>query len=108
MLHLFENGFVMRSILAVIALFCCTTSNAQLSIVTPSKGAAMGSEPYSPGKRAAYTEKLKHSTTLFVLQYKDYEHLAAFDRAIKEVWTYTPYKIIKPEELANYEGKDGY
>lgn len=50
----------------------------------------------------------KKTTTLFTLQYADYAELEKFDQAIKKNWTITPYKIIKPEELANYETLANY
>lgn len=53
-------------------------------------------------------ELLKKTTTLFTLQYKDYTELEKFDEAIKKSWTITPYKIIKPQELASYNTLDNY
>lgn len=53
-------------------------------------------------------ETLKKTTTLFTLQYADYAELEKFDRAIKKNWTITPYKIIKPEELARYDTLSNY
>ena len=54
----------------------------------------------------AQKEKLdsfKITTTLFTLQYNDYEELEKFNEAIKKVWTITPFKIIKPNEIAKYD-----
>lgn len=53
-------------------------------------------------------ETFKKTTTLFTLQYADYAELEKFDRAIKKNWTITPYKIIKPEELARYDTLSNY
>ncbi|TCD27269.1 hypothetical protein EZ456_08680 [Pedobacter psychrodurus] len=53
-------------------------------------------------------EAFKKTTTLFTLQYADYAELEKFDRAIKKNWTITPYKIIKPEELARYDTLSNY
>ncbi|CAH0227033.1 hypothetical protein SRABI27_02375 [Pedobacter sp. Bi27] len=53
-------------------------------------------------------ETFKKTTTLFTLQYTDYAELEKFDRAIKKNWTITPYKIIKPEELARYDTLSNY
>ncbi|WP_316739834.1 hypothetical protein [Pedobacter aquatilis] len=50
----------------------------------------------------------KKTTTLFTLQYKDYAELEKFDEAIKKSWTITPYKIIKPEDLAKYDTTANY
>ncbi|WP_426326270.1 hypothetical protein [Pedobacter sp. R-06] len=53
-------------------------------------------------------ETFKKTTTLFTLQYTDYAELEKFDQAIKKNWTITPYKIIKPEELARYDTLANY
>lgn len=58
-----------------------------------------------------FSEKLailKTTTTLFTIQYKDYAELEKFEQAIKKTWTITPYKIIKPEELAAYDKLENY
>lgn len=63
------------------------------------------------GSSAADSQKLevfKKTTTLFTLQYADYDELEKFDRAIKKSWTITPYKIIKPEELSRYDTVANY
>ncbi|RZL14102.1 MAG: hypothetical protein EOO96_31105, partial [Pedobacter sp.] len=63
------------------------------------------------GKESIPHEKLeifKKTTTLFTLQYQDYAELEKFDAAIKKSWTITPYKIIKPEELAKYDTTANY
>lgn len=53
-------------------------------------------------------EIFKKTTTLFTLQYSDYAELQKFDEAIKNTWTITPYKIIKPEELSRYDTVANY
>jgi len=63
------------------------------------------------GKALLNSQKLeifKKTTTLFTLQYADYVELEKFDQAIKKNWTITPYKIIKPEELARYDTLANY
>lgn len=63
------------------------------------------------GKALFNSQKLevfKKTTTLFTLQYTDYAELEKFDQAIKKNWTITPYKIIKPEELARYDTLANY
>ena len=63
------------------------------------------------GKALLNSQKLeifKKTTTLFTLQYADYAELEKFDQAIKKNWTITPYKIIKPEELARYDTLANY
>jgi len=51
---------------------------------------------------------LKNTTTLFTLQYADYAELKEFEEAIKKTWTITPFKIIKPDELAGYDALPNY
>jgi len=53
-------------------------------------------------------QQLRKTTTLFVLQDRDYEHLEDFDKAIKSAWTFTPYKIIRREEIISYGRRPGY
>ncbi|WP_343523389.1 hypothetical protein [Pedobacter sp.] len=53
-------------------------------------------------------EVFKKTTTLFTFQYGDYAELEKFEQAIKETWTITPYKIIKPDELAKYDTLANY
>ncbi|MDN3585141.1 hypothetical protein QWY86_00565 [Pedobacter aquatilis] len=63
------------------------------------------------GKQSIPADKFeifKKTTTLFTLQYKDYAELEKFDEAIKKSWTITPYKIIKPEDLAKYDTTANY
>ena len=63
------------------------------------------------GKELFNSQKLQllqQTTTLFTLQYKNYQDLQQFDEAIKKVWTITPYKIIKPEELSKYQTAEQY
>ncbi|WP_293790136.1 hypothetical protein [uncultured Pedobacter sp.] len=63
------------------------------------------------GKSLFNSQKAKvfrNTTTLFTLQYTDYAELEKFDQAIKKNWTITPYKIIKPEELARYDTLANY
>ncbi|MFC1223585.1 hypothetical protein ACFE6N_07230 [Pedobacter sp. BG31] len=53
-------------------------------------------------------EVFKKTTTLFTFQYNDYAELEKFELAIKKNWKITPYKIIKPEELARYDTLANY
>jgi hypothetical protein len=55
-----------------------------------------------------YIAALKNTTTLFVLQEKDYDNVKQWDNAIKDVWTITPYKIIRLEEMGDYANQHGY
>lgn len=90
----------------LLALFICWSiaATAQINVVTSGRGQA----PYSKAHRQRLIDELKQSTTIFILQYKDYDRLPEFEDAIKRSWTFTPYKIIRPEELAAYEGKKGF
>lgn len=63
------------------------------------------------GKSLLNSQKLevfKKTTTLFTFQYNDYAELKKFEQAIKKNWKITPYKIIKPEELARYDTLANY
>lgn len=51
---------------------------------------------------------LKQATTLFTLPYKDYKQQQEFEEAIKSVWTITPFRIIKPDEMGQYMKQGGY
>ena len=93
----------MKRLLTMVAILYCWCAQAQLTVVT-----AQGPGPYTKTKREAFMDSFRHSTTIFILQYRDYEQLAAYEQAIKRSWTVTPYKIIRPEELLSYEGKTGY
>ncbi len=95
---------LMRSVLLMFAFLFCISSRAQINITTSGNGQA----PYSKAHRQRLMQELKRSTTIFILQYRDYNQLAAYEKAIKESWTYTPFKIIRPEELQSYEGKKGF
>lgn len=52
-------------------------------------------------------EEFKKSTTVFVLEFKDFDHIEDFQKAITKVWTVTPFKIVKPDEVGNYM-QEGY
>lgn len=67
--------------------------NAQIQVGSNSnsKGA--------PGISEAEISKFKKSTTYFVLRDRDYVDLSVFEAAITKVWTVTPFKIIRPEEM---------
>lgn len=96
----------MRSILLLLSVLFCVESAAQINITTSAP--AGGQAPYSKAHRERLMDELKKSTTIFILQYRDYDHLATFEKAIKESWTFTPYKVIRPGELQDYEGKAGF
>lgn len=57
-----------------------------------------------PGKISAIDmNALKQTTTYFMLQESDYDNLQAFENAIAKVWTITPFKIIHPSEMDQYD-----
>lgn len=61
-----------------------------------------------PGKISnSQLADFKKTTTVFTLQFKDYEQKAQFEQAIASVWKITPFKIVKPDDLGKYMGK-GY
>ena len=94
----------MKKYLLLLALLPALNSSAQIQI---------GSNEIATMNRAGTIGKddmaaLKKTTTLFTLQFKDYQQLQQFEAAIKEAWTLTPYKIIRPDELGDYLKKEGY
>ncbi len=52
---------------------------------------------------------LKQSTTVFILP-ADVESsdVKVYEQIFKEVWTFTPYKVITDEQIGKYSGKPGY
>ena len=87
-----------------MALLCPLFSKAQIQI---------GSNEVAVMNRAGNINKadldaLKGTTTLFTLQYKDYNDKVAYEKAIRSVWTITPFEIIKPDEINNYMDKSKY
>lgn len=53
-------------------------------------------------------QRFKNTTTIITLQNSDYKQLAAYQKAISEVWTVTKFKIVKPDELNNYINNGDY
>lgn len=94
----------MKRILVALALLQSLAGTAQIQIGS-SENPAMN----RAGKiSSANLARLKKTTTLFTLPYSDYDKVADFEKAIKSVWTITPFKIIKPDEMNGYLGKSGY
>jgi len=52
--------------------------------------------------------KFKGTTTLFTLRYDDYKNIERYREAIQKSWTITPFLIIKPNELAQYQDNPAY
>lgn len=93
----------MKKLLLACLLLSATTGYAQIQVgsrAIPSMNIA--------GK-IGKTEMVdfKKSTTIFTLQFKDFDHIEDFQKAIAKVWTVTPFKIVKPDEIGNYM-KEGY
>lgn len=55
-----------------------------------------------------YLAALKKTTTLFVLQEKDFENLPAWEEAVSSVWNITQHKFIHADEITDYAKKKGY
>jgi len=87
---------IKKMLLIVALIFPVALTKAQVSY--------FGNEPKNIEKLSV----LKNTTTLFTLQYADYVELKEFEEAIKKTWTITPFKIIKPEELASYDTLPNY
>lgn len=75
-----------------------------LSKISAAQVSYYGNDASNKGKLSI----LKNTTTLFTLQYANYAEIEKFDEAIKKSWTITPYKIIKPDELASYNNLPNY
>lgn len=94
----------MKNILLSLAFLACTHAYAQINV---------GSSELSQGNAAGKLSKddmtrLKGTTTLFVLQDRDYAHAADFEKTISQAWKITPFKIIKQDEIFSYAEKGGY
>jgi hypothetical protein len=94
----------MKKIMLLFTLFASVCAHAQINV---------GSKAISTGNDAGRLSEndiseLKKTTTLFTLQWKDYDHVQDFEKVIAAVWKVTKYKIIKPNEIDKYSGKEGY
>lgn len=93
----------MKKLLIAFLLLSTTAGYAQIQVgsrVIPSMNIA--------GKIGkAEMAEFKKSTTIFTLQFKDFDHIEDFQKAIAKVWTVTPFKIVRPDELGDYM-KEGY
>jgi hypothetical protein len=87
-----------------VALLSPLFSNAQIQIGS-NEVATMNK---AGGISKADMEALKATTTLFTLQYKDYNDKVAYEKAIRAVWTITPFQIVRPDELGDYMKKKNY
>lgn len=88
----------MKYLLTLYLLLSVFLGNAQLQVGSSEMSAMNHAGKLSPKD---FT-RLKATTTLFVLQESDFEHLDDFEQAIKRVWTVTPFKIIHYNEIGKY------
>lgn len=88
------------------ALLISVSGQAQAQIHIGSNEIAVMNKPGGIGKETLAA--FKKTTTLFTLPYSDYVDVALFEKAIQAVWTITPFKIIRPDELSNYTNKAGF
>lgn len=87
------------SIATIVALSLCSAPVVQAQVQVGSAKSVKG-----PGKiTPAAMEALMQTTTYFMLQEKDYANIDAFQQAIAKVWTITPFKIIHPSEMGQYD-----
>lgn len=94
----------MKKYIAGLALFLSLNTSAQIQI---------GSNEIASMNRAGSISKddlnrLKKTTTIFTLPFKDYQQQEQFEAVIQSVWTISPFKIIKPDELGKYLDQEGY
>lgn len=90
------NKFLKALLTSSLGCVCLASIQATAQIQVGSAALSKG-----PGKISAEEmDKFKQSTTYFILQERDYEQQAEFEQAIAKVWTITPFKIIKPEEMS--------
>lgn len=52
--------------------------------------------------------ELKKTTTLFILQERDFDNIKEWEDAISKAWDVTPHKIIHAYEVPDYTKKRGY
>lgn len=76
--------------------------SAQLFVGAKEAATLNSTGSFSPQQIAQF----QSTTTVFILQYEDYVQQLQFEKAIKAVWTITPFIIAKPEEIEKYlDGK---
>lgn len=88
--------FTKKILLLNTVLLFCLTAEAQT--------AYYGNVPTTTKKLEAF----KNTTTLFTLPFSAYKEVDKYEAAIKTNWTITPFKVIKPEELAKYQSLPNY
>lgn len=94
----------MKKYLLLFGLLSALSARAQIQIGTNEIATMNRAGRISDDELAA----LKNTTTLFTLPYKDYKQQQQFEAAIASVWTLTPFKIIKPDEMGQYIKQGGY
>lgn len=87
--------FKMRALTTLLFICLFLQSNAQV-FVGPKK---IPTDYRTGSFSASDIQRLKSSTTIFVLQDKDFENINEWEKAIKSVWTVSPIKLVKRTEL---------
>jgi hypothetical protein len=57
---------------------------------------------------ASEIDALKETTAVFVLRSADIANFRDFEAAIESAWKLTPVEVIEPEDLGDYESREGY
>jgi len=88
-----------KLLLFFAALFCGSAAIAQIQI---------GSAEIPRLNRAGDLdeddlEAFRATTTVFYIQARDRPRRADFERALRDVWTITPFIVATPDEMADYE-----
>lgn len=56
----------------------------------------------------SYLKKLSESTLIYAARGYEIDRIPELQKAFSEAWTYSKIKVIKPEELEDYSGVEGY
>jgi len=92
------------SLIALLFLLSMGTVNAQIQVGSNEIATMNRAGKIAAGDMAAF----KKTTTLFTLPFKDYDQVKVFEQAISAVWTITPFRVIRPDEMNEYLNKEGY
>ncbi|GAA4465285.1 hypothetical protein GCM10023093_17190 [Nemorincola caseinilytica] len=92
----------MKNILLTAGLCALSfAGQAQINVGTSRSAQANSAGRFDDGD----IDRLKKTTTYFVLQKKDQEHIADFEKVLGEMWKLTKYKIIGENEMYEYAKK---
>jgi hypothetical protein len=103
-------------VFAILLSILLSSSGCMIALLASAKeGAKKGSFDKKDILRASEKtfsntemEKLKSSTTLFIVKDNEGDQMEAYQKAIDKVWDFTKVKVISFKELKNYNGKEGY